>query len=219
VPLCHHTQYAGTHAESPSPFLVATIVPRGRDAPISAAVQLLQPDGGSPLHAGGTHPAGFWSGTVRLQCSAVQCSAVQCMAGVCVLCMRCRDRCTQAKKVHPCAAAAYTLQAVLSNGSVFTVDRVDVPVPGYGAAEVQQQGTASLRMPSLMWTEVAVQVRRCTDTVCYDQGPLCCICALLPCVTATTTRDAAASNCTEPWFSTITEPWLLIGCCHAAVVR
>ncbi|KAF8057896.1 coq6 [Scenedesmus sp. PABB004] len=59
-------QFAGAADDSPAPFLTAALVDRGRDAPLSAGVLLQQPGGGSPLHAGGTRPAGFWSGAAVL---------------------------------------------------------------------------------------------------------------------------------------------------------
>jgi hypothetical protein len=57
-------QFAGAAATSPACFLAAALVPRGRDAAVSSRVMLQQPEGGSLLHAGGTKPAGFWSGAV-----------------------------------------------------------------------------------------------------------------------------------------------------------
>ncbi|KAF6266322.1 hypothetical protein COO60DRAFT_446960 [Scenedesmus sp. NREL 46B-D3] len=51
--------------------MAAALVPRGRAAPLSAAVLLQQPEGGSPLHAGGTKPAGFWSGSAVLSAGKV----------------------------------------------------------------------------------------------------------------------------------------------------
>ncbi|WIA35755.1 hypothetical protein OEZ86_004151 [Tetradesmus obliquus] len=63
-------QFAGTAAAaaaaSPSCFLAAALVPRGREARLSSEVLLQQPEGGSGLHAGGTRPVGFWSGAAVL---------------------------------------------------------------------------------------------------------------------------------------------------------
>lgn len=57
-------QFAGAFEGSPTCFLTANVVPRGLHAPLSETVMLQQPEGGSPLHAGGTKPPGFWSGAV-----------------------------------------------------------------------------------------------------------------------------------------------------------
>lgn len=57
-------QFAGTSETSPTPFLAATLVDRGMHLPVSSEVKLQQPEGGSQLHAGGTTPPGFWSGSV-----------------------------------------------------------------------------------------------------------------------------------------------------------
>lgn len=64
-------QYAGTQDTSPTPFLVATLVDRGGAMPLSSNVMLPQPEGGSGLHAGGTTPPGFWSGSVRRNATQV----------------------------------------------------------------------------------------------------------------------------------------------------
>jgi hypothetical protein len=47
---------------------------------------------------------------------------------------------------------AWCLQAVLSGGKVYTVDRIDV-------AEQLRPPLAAVVMPSLMWTEISAQVR------------------------------------------------------------
>jgi hypothetical protein len=51
--------------------------------------------------------------------------------------------------VHNCCSA---LQALLSGGRVFTVDRIDV-------AHTPEPPATPIILPSLMWSETAVQVR------------------------------------------------------------
>jgi hypothetical protein len=66
--------------------LAAALVLRGHEAPLSASVMLQQPERGSALHAGGTKPAGFWSGAVSTH-SAVLFLCWVLMLFVCMVCV------------------------------------------------------------------------------------------------------------------------------------
>jgi hypothetical protein len=59
----------------------------------------------------------------------------------------------------PLLVAGWCLQAVLSGGKVYTVDRIDV-------AEQAKPPLAPAVMPSLMWTEISVQVGNNTYVKC-----------------------------------------------------
>jgi hypothetical protein len=56
--------YAADVNGVPAPTLVATTVPWGRSAPITADAVLRQPGDEAELPAGGNKPPGFWSGGV-----------------------------------------------------------------------------------------------------------------------------------------------------------